>query len=126
MITEEDLDKLQDTIESFHSFRKVFAPIRGTKGFSLPRQHSIVHYPALIRLFGAPNGVCSSITESKHIRAVKEPWRRSNRNNALFQMLTTNQRLDQLAAAHVDFTNRGMLKGTLLDSVLSATSCMYL
>ena len=57
----------------------------------MPRQHSIIHYYALIRLFGAPNGLCSSITESKHIRAVKEPWRRSNRNEALGQMLITNR-----------------------------------
>ena len=92
----------------------------GERGFSLPRQHSIVHYPDLIRLFGAPNGLCSSITESKHIRVVKEVWRRSNRNNALFQMLTTNQRLDQLAAAHVDFDSRGMLRGTLMASALAS------
>ncbi|KAJ6617373.1 hypothetical protein B0H10DRAFT_2176466 [Mycena sp. CBHHK59/15] len=29
----------------------------------------------------APNGLCSSITESKHIKAVKQPWRRSRRGN---------------------------------------------
>jgi hypothetical protein len=49
---------------------------------------------------------------------VKEPWRRSNRFDALSQMLLTNQRLDKLAAARVDFANRGMLKGTCLSSVL--------
>lgn len=79
------------------------------EGISLPRQHALVHYPELIRLFGAPNGLCSSITESKHIRAVKEPWRRSNRNEALGQMLVTNQRIDQLAAARTDYKDRGML-----------------
>ena len=121
IITEDDLDELQDALSRFHSFREVFAPIRPT-GFSLPRQHAIVHYPDLIRLFGAPNGICSSITESKHIRAVKEPWRRSSRNNALFQMLTTNQRLDQLSAARDEFTKLGMLDGTLLESVLLANS----
>jgi hypothetical protein len=120
VITENDLNDLQDAISRLHSFREVFAPVCGGKGFSLPRQHSIVHYPALIRLFAAPNRLCSSITESKHIRAVKEPWRRSSRNEALFQMLTTNQRLDQLSAARDDFTIRGMLNGTLLESVLSS------
>jgi hypothetical protein len=64
----------------------------------------------MIRLFGAPNGLCSSITEAKHIKAVKEPWRRSNRDRPLKQMLLINQRLDKLAAAHVDFTRRGMLE----------------
>jgi len=120
VITEDDLGELEDAISRFHSFREVFAPIRGVNGFSLPRQHAMVHYPQLIRLFGAPNGVCSSITESKHIRAVKEPWRRSSRYKALFQMLTTNQRLDQLSAARDDFTKRGMLNGTLMESILSS------
>ena len=119
VIVEDDLEDLQDAVSRFHSFREVFAPIRGPNGFSLPRQHAMVHYAQLIRLFAAPNGVCTSITESKHIRAVKEPWRRSSRNNALFQMLITNQRLDQLAAARDDFTERGMLFGSLLESVLS-------
>ena len=50
-----------------------------------------------------------AITESQHIRAVKEPWQQSNRHEALSQILITNQRLDQLAAAHSDFAKRGML-----------------
>lgn len=69
-------------------------------------------------MFGAPNGLCSSITENRHIQAVKEPWRRSNRHEPLGQMLLTNQRLAKLAAARVDFTARGMLQGpSLLQSL---------
>jgi hypothetical protein len=74
VITEDDINELQGAITQFHEYREVFSPIRGKKGFSLPRQHLIVHYPAVIRLFEAPNSHCTSITESKHIRAVKEPW----------------------------------------------------
>src|SRR5882762_245366 len=78
----------------------------------------------------APNGLCSSITESKHIEAVKEPWRRSNHFNALSQMLLTNQRLDKLAASRVDFASCGMLKGTCLSYIckklgVSATNIIY-
>ena len=76
------------------------------------------HYRHLIQVFGAPNGLCSSITESKHVKAVKEPWRRSNHFNALGQMLLTNQRLDKLAAARVDFENRGMLQGSVLSAAI--------
>jgi hypothetical protein len=123
VITEDDLDGLQDAISRFHSYRKIFSAVCGANGFSLPRQHSIVHYPALIQLFGAPNGLCTSITESKHIRAVKEPWRRSNHNEALFQMLVTNQRLDQLAAAHANFSKQGLLSGTL-STIVPVSSCV--
>ena len=34
-------------------------------------------------------------------------------------MLATNQRLDQMAAARVNFTTQNMLDGTLLESVLA-------
>ena len=119
-ITEDDLSKLRDALMHFHEYREIFIATGVRNHFLLPRQHSMVHYLFLIRQFGAPNGLCSSITESRHIRAVKEPWRRSNRNEALGQMLITNQRLDQLAAARIDFTNRGMLNGTCLSEVLQA------
>lgn len=80
----------------------------------------------MIRLFGAPNGLCSSITEAKHIKVVKEPWRRSNRNKPLKQMLLTNQHLDKLAAARVHFTNRGMLDPAKLNKSLKTigTFCL--
>jgi len=74
----------------------------------------MVHYRELIELFGAPNGLCSSITESKHICAVKEPWRCSNKFDALGQMLVTNQRLDKLAGARRHFTEHNILDSPLL------------
>lgn len=114
------LRELQDALKRFHIYREEFqrCGVR-PEGFNLPRQHSLLHYYQLIRAFGAPNGLCSSITESKHIKAVKEPWRRSSRFEALHQMLLSNQRLDKLAAAHVDFTHRHMLQGTSLQWALS-------
>lgn len=113
------LKALDDALQRFHLHREIFRTedVRDD-GFNLPRQHSLIHYRKLIRAFGAPNGLCSSITESKHIKAVKEPWRRSSRFDALKQMLLTNQRLDKLAAARVDFADRGMLQGTCLSAVL--------
>ena len=85
--------------------------------FLLPRQHSMIHYSLFICQFWAPNGLCSSIMESKHIRAVKEPWCWSSRNNALGQMLVKNQQVDQLVAACMDFTTQGMLTETCLSEV---------
>lgn len=95
-------------VADFHRHRTAFDLVR-PDGYSLPRHHSVVHYTFLIQEFGAPNGLCSSITESKHIKAVKEPWRRSSHYEALGQMLVTNQRLDKLADARVDFQARGIL-----------------
>lgn len=109
-INSEALDALDVALNNFRQLREVFR-IPGVRptGFSLPRQHSLFHYRRQIEDFGAPGGLCSSITESRHITAVKKPWRRSNRYNALGQMLQVNQRLDKLAAMRSDFVARGML-----------------
>ena len=126
IITESTLSQLEDALERFHKYCAIFEDI-GIRpdGFALPRQHSLIHYLMLIRAFGAPNGVCSSLTESKHITAVKKPWRRSSRYEALGQMLLINQRLDKLAASYVDFANRGMLDGTCLSEALKVIGEPY-
>ncbi|KAF5331240.1 hypothetical protein D9611_013145 [Ephemerocybe angulata] len=109
-ITENTLKLFDKALDRFHLHREEFrrSGVRPT-GFSLPRQHALSHYHHLIEEFGAPGGICSSITESRHITAVKKPWRCSNRYEALGQMLLTNQRLDKLAAARVEFVRRGLL-----------------
>lgn len=110
VIDEDTLTAISDALERYHRERVIFEKVGvRTDGFSLPRQHSLKHYRHVIQQFGAPNGLCSSITESKHIKAVKQPWRRSSRYKALGQMLTTNSRIDKLAAARIDFGTRGML-----------------
>ncbi|KAF8128116.1 hypothetical protein EV363DRAFT_1400617 [Boletus edulis] len=103
IITEDMLKDLGDTLEHFHKYREIFIATNVRSNFALPRQHAMKHYPKLIRLFGAPNGLCSSITESKHMYQGRQTT-----FNALKQMLLTNQRIDKLAASLVNFTARGM------------------
>ena len=119
VLTKDSLDALDTALERFHHYHEIFreSGVRAN-GFSLPRRHSMKHYHRHIEKFGAPNGLCSSITESKHIVAVKKPWRRSSRYEALKQMLIINTRNNKLATARVDFSSRGMLKGTCLGEAL--------
>ncbi|KZT07450.1 uncharacterized protein LAESUDRAFT_713557 [Laetiporus sulphureus 93-53] len=112
-----NLEALEDALTRFHQYRIIFEKWGVCiDGFSLLRQHSLKHYKCLIWEYGTPNGLCTSITESKHITAVKEPWWQFNRYNALGQMLLTNQRLDKLAASHVDFSDHGLLEGSCLSA----------
>ncbi|KAG1856773.1 hypothetical protein F4604DRAFT_1931777 [Suillus subluteus] len=99
VITEDTMKQIQDALTRFHHYRQIFETSGTVPHFSLPCQHLMIHYVDMIRLFAAPNGLCSSITESKHIKAVKDPWRWSSKNNALGQMLLCNQCLDKLAAS---------------------------
>ncbi|KAF8877778.1 hypothetical protein BD779DRAFT_1448216, partial [Infundibulicybe gibba] len=115
IINKATLDVIDDALARFHRDQIIFEEVGvQSHGFSLPCQHSMMHYCFLIEMFGVPNSLCSSITESKHIKAVKEPWHHSSHFHALGQMLTTNQRLDKLAAARSDFKARGMLFGPCL------------
>lgn len=106
------LDQLQESVAQFHELRNIFITSGVRTSITLPRQHALVHYHMSIQLFGSPNGLCSSITESKHIKAVKEPWRRSSRYKALKQILQVLVRLDKIAALRRLFASHGMLRGT--------------
>jgi hypothetical protein len=70
-----DLESFDCHLARFHELRNVFIETGVRMSISLPRQHALIHYVSKIELFGSPNGICSSITESMHIRAVKKPWR---------------------------------------------------
>ena len=91
IIDEKTLDRIQDALHRFYQYRQIFRDTNVVNTFSLPQQHSMRHYIDMIQLYSTPNGLCSSITESKHIKAVKEPYWRSNQNEPLAQMLLTNQ-----------------------------------
>ncbi|KAF8257183.1 hypothetical protein EI94DRAFT_1709461, partial [Lactarius quietus] len=72
---------MKAVLTKFHYYRNIFQTTgvcNLNAGFNLLQQHSLSHYPQLIHLFGAPNGLCSSITESKHIKSVKNPYWDSN------------------------------------------------
>ncbi|KAF8432343.1 hypothetical protein L210DRAFT_3414078 [Boletus edulis BED1] len=108
-LDEQNLVALNNALERFQTHRTIFEDtgVRPS-GISIPRIHALQHYTELIQLYGAPNGLCSSITESKHIAAVKKPYQRSNRNQALYQILIINQRMDNLAS----FRNARIAEGT--------------
>ncbi|KAI9435153.1 hypothetical protein H4582DRAFT_1817832 [Lactarius indigo] len=121
-INSTSLEHLRDSVETFHQLRAVFIEVGVRTSLSLPRQHALKHFHRAIHLFGSPNGLCSSITESKHIRAVKEPWRRSNRYHALAQMLKTNSHMDKMAILHQCLEDSGVLRGLAFPSELGTNN----
>jgi hypothetical protein len=118
-ITGPALQHFQSCVKKFHALRNIFIELGVRTSISLPRQHALDHYFYAIQLFGSPNGLCSSITESKHIKSVKEPWRRSSRYRALIQMLRTLVRMDKMEALRRKLTKMGMLVGTTSSYMMS-------
>ena len=97
-LDEADLAAMEEALKRFETECTIFEEVQiCPDGISIPHIHALQHYQEMVQQFGAPNGLCSSITESKHIQAVKRPWRRSNHYQALGQMLVINQRLDNMA-----------------------------
>ena len=120
-LTDTTLHQMEDAQQQFHQYHIIFQTSGvHPDGFSLPHQHSLDHYLQHIQNFGAPNGLCTSIMEAKHIKAIKEPWHHLNHYEALGQMLLTNQCNEKLAAACTNFIARGMLTGTCLLAALDA------
>ncbi|KAH9069689.1 hypothetical protein EDB83DRAFT_2505890 [Lactarius deliciosus] len=115
-ISRSGLDRFRESVVQFHELCNIFITSGVRTSISLPHQHALVHYHLSIQLFGSPNGLCSSITESKHIKAVKEPWRRSSRYKALSQMLQVLLRLEKISALRCLFgTTASNMAGTTVE-----------
>ncbi|KAJ3576942.1 hypothetical protein NP233_g78 [Leucocoprinus birnbaumii] len=85
VINDNALDDLQDALKRFIQYRDAFVRHGVRRAQTVPpRQHSMQHYFKMIRAFGAPNGLCSSITD----------------------------RMDKLAAAQLHFQELGMMNET--------------
>jgi len=68
-----------------------------------------------------PSSAAFRISEcefSRHLySSIKEPWRRSSRDEALCQRLITNQPLDKLTVFRIYFRENGILNGSVFDLV---------
>ena len=113
VITAPALKRFRENVEKFYQLWNIFIDTGVRDSISLPRQHALKHFYHSIHLFGSPNGLCSSITESKHIKAVKEPWRRSSRYQALIQMLWVITRMEKMSALRRILSDRNLLIGTM-------------
>ena len=124
VIDEDSLCEIDGCLKRYHIYQESFraAGVLGKRGFSKPRQHSLVHYRWLIQQFGAPSGLSTSITESKHKESVKDVWKRSNRNEAIYQMMKMVQRNDKMKAQRTLFEHAGMLPADLKDGNLQGRS----
>lgn len=74
----QSLEAVDAALKSFHTNREIFRTSGVLSHFNYPCQHSLKHYVTVICAYGSPNGLCSSMTKNKHIKAIKKPWRHSN------------------------------------------------
>ena len=119
VLTDNSLNTLNVMLGWFYHYCEIFQTSGvWPDGFSLPHQYALKHYCQHIKNFGAPNSLCSSITKSKHIVAVKKLWHQLSHHEALGQMLIINTQNNKLAAARANFTSQGTLHGTCLGEAI--------
>ena len=58
VIDDDDLVEIDASVADFHHHHQAFDLIHGPEGYSLPRQHSLIHYTYLIQEFGMPKRLC--------------------------------------------------------------------
>ena len=109
------LSTMEKALAYFHKLHVVLIKTRVFPDrFGLPCQNSLVHYIHSIQQFGSPNGLCSSITKSNHIKAIKKTWRCSNYNEPIDQMLGMLTYLLKLSATAIKFRCCRMLQNNVL------------
>ncbi|KAI9507792.1 hypothetical protein F5148DRAFT_1276064 [Russula earlei] len=69
-ITSPSLEHFHHCVNIFQELRNIFITMHVWTTISLPRQHALDHFYHAMQFFGSPNGLCSLITESKHIKAM--------------------------------------------------------
>ena len=67
-------NQLTNALDQYDQYCQYFLTTSVCKRFNLPCNHAWKHIIQAIQLFSSPNGLCSLITELKHIVAVKQPW----------------------------------------------------
>ncbi|KAH9978413.1 hypothetical protein BJV74DRAFT_879459 [Russula compacta] len=95
-ITAPALEHFRKSVEKFHELWNIFIEAGVWDSISLPCQHALKHFYNSIHLFGSPNGLCLSITESKHIKV----------------MLQIIVRMEKMTVLRRIFSDCGMLIGT--------------
>jgi hypothetical protein len=79
VITATDINQIQYELDCLHQLHETFIKVGVQADISLPWQHALLYYETGIINFGSSNGLCSSITESKHIIAVRGHRRQCQR-----------------------------------------------
>ncbi|KAG8737219.1 hypothetical protein FRC10_008451 [Ceratobasidium sp. 414] len=107
-MTDEDINRLEETLAEFHRFKNVLIREKIFKDDSrfdrIAKLHMLSHYAECIREMGTPDNYSTEGPEHLHIECVKRGWRASNKVRPTQQMVKFVQRYEALRIhrAHMD------------------------
>ncbi|KAG8921123.1 hypothetical protein FRC01_000398, partial [Tulasnella sp. 417] len=99
-LDEDDLAEMDGLLEKFHEMKDqgAFAAVRDH--FNIPKLHALLHYTALIRLHGTPDGYNTETPERLHIDYAKAGYRASNKKDYIKQMTAFMSRMEAVNCRH--------------------------
>ncbi|KAG9084157.1 hypothetical protein FRC06_004191 [Ceratobasidium sp. 370] len=104
-LTDVDLTEMDKTLVAFHKAKHVLVEEKiyaDNSAFDrIAELHMLGHYTNNICELGTPDGYSTETPEHLHILYVKLPWRMSNQQNPIPQMVTYVQHLEAIQLQHV-------------------------
>ena len=94
--TTKTLASLQQSLETFHTHKKVFVELGIREHFSIPKLHNIQHYVDAIFSLGSADGYNTELPERLHIDFAKSAYLASNKRDFLEQMAIWLQRQEAI------------------------------
>ncbi|CUA75367.1 Leucine--tRNA ligase [Rhizoctonia solani] len=112
-VDEDDLGAINEGLERFHHYKRVFVDhgaFTNRWGWNgVPKLHMASHWTHQIRQLGTPDGYDTEITERLHRHAVKNPYHQTSKVNAIPQMILRLQRKETWAEARAKFVRAGLV-----------------
>lgn len=84
--TEKTLADQDALLSQFNKLKVPFADV-SPSSLNFPKMHSLLHVSESTRRFGTPDNTDTEITEHQHRIDVKQPYRRTNKRDSLFQVI---------------------------------------
>lgn len=105
--TDKSLDQAEKLLKDFDNLKETFSDVEGCSE-AFPKLHSLAHYIPRIRTWGTPDNYDTEYTEHQHIADAKQPYRRTNKNSPLGQMVMHVERRSALEMKqdYLDSKNR--------------------
>jgi len=94
--TDDTLQYLEESLQTFHENRSIFADLGIRCDFRIPKLHSLLHYAKSIKNFGTTDNYNTEYTERLHIELAKEAYRATNRKDEYPQMTIWLERKEKV------------------------------
>jgi hypothetical protein len=119
--TTNSLQELDSYIDDWFRAAEALFRLNIRSHLNVPKIHSLLHYVAAFRRFGACDNYNTETFERHHIDFMKNPYGRTNRRDYFPQIIKRLERDDKILAYWKDLFRKGLLPASLASIVLPSS-----